>query len=72
MKMRSKIRELRRSKGISLRQLAAAVGVHDGQLSKIERGIIQSPSIHLLQRIKIHLGVERIEDLYEEDENDNV
>ncbi len=54
-----KIRELRTSKGYSLRTLAPMVGVGFTYLSKVERGKLdfgESPSASLIQRLSEVLG----------------
>lgn len=56
------IRELRRSKNISLRELEKLTGISKGNLSKIERQSID-PSLSTLVRIATALKV-KVEELY--------
>lgn len=56
------IRELRKSKNISLRELESLTGISKGHLSKIERQSID-PSLSTLVRIATALKV-KVEELY--------
>lgn len=56
------IRELRRSKNISLRELEKLTGISKGHLSKIEREDVD-PSLSTLVRIATALKV-KVEELY--------
>lgn len=56
------IRELRRSKNISLRELERLTGISKGHLSKIEREDVD-PGLSILVRIATALKVE-VEELY--------
>lgn len=46
----SRLRDIRRSKGLSLRALAAAIGVSPTLLSQVERGVTE-PSLSTLRRL---------------------
>lgn len=53
----AKLREIRESRGMSLRGLARASGIDVAALSKIETGIRQAPALESLFRITAALGV---------------
>lgn len=46
-----RIHELRKSKGLSLSELAERAGVAKSYLSNVERGIQSNPSIHFLEKV---------------------
>lgn len=52
-----KIRKLRAERGISLKQMAAAVGVSSAYLSALEHGKRGRPSWYLLQRIIAYFNI---------------
>lgn len=52
-----KLRELRRSRGITQRELAEAIGVTPAYLSALEHGQRGRPSFELLQRIVGHFHI---------------
>jgi len=52
-----KLREIRKSKGLTLSQLARLVGLSPNYLSQIERGIA-NPSIGVLKKITNALGIQ--------------
>ena len=60
----SVIRRLRREKGMSLQELAAASGVSVGMLSQVERDLA-NPSLRVLTGIRRALGAE-VSDLFQE------
>lgn len=69
--MKNRIKEIRISKGISLRALAEKVGTCSySVINRYEAGIITPPEDQLI-RIAHALGV-KIEDLYSPDENTNI
>ena len=51
-----KLRVLRQRRGLSLRKLAAEIGVTNGHIAAIESGL-HSPSIDLVLRISIFFNV---------------
>lgn len=53
----TQIRDLREESGISQESLAAAAGIDQGHLSRIERGLVQ-PSIDVLVAIAVTLGAD--------------
>lgn len=57
------IRTHRTERGLSTRDLAAAVGVDMAQIVRLERGTVASPKADLLSRIAPEVGVE-VTDLY--------
>ncbi len=57
MSVASRIRALRRRRGLTLDALAEAVGVHKGHLSRIERGE-KAPSLSTLEAIGTALGAD--------------
>lgn len=62
-----KITELRKLKGVSLSKLANDAGISKGYLSNIETGKKENPSVELLDKIAIALGV-NVSDLFDQDE----
>ncbi|MDP9829055.1 helix-turn-helix domain-containing protein [Kineosporia succinea] len=56
----ARIRRVRRSRGLTLAQLAVAAGLTHGFLSKLERGLA-SPSMASLGRITVALGTSQVE-----------
>lgn len=60
MKLTIRIRELRKSKGWTLEELAGRVGISSPHLSEIERGK-KNLNNHLIERIARSLGVEHHE-----------
>jgi HTH-type transcriptional regulator, competence development regulator len=57
-----RIKELRKKKGLTQRQLADDVGIHFTYLSKIENGNTQySPSTSTLKRLATKLGADELE-----------
>ncbi|MCK0470361.1 helix-turn-helix domain-containing protein [Halalkalibacter sp. APA_J-10(15)] len=52
------IRDLRKSKGMSLNELADVSGVSKSYISYIERGLQRNPSIIVLKKISDALDVE--------------
>lgn len=64
MSVGSRIRQLRKAKGITARCLAEMVGVHQQHIFALERGRF-SPSLRTLQRIAEALGV-TVADLFED------
>jgi transcriptional regulator with XRE-family HTH domain len=55
----AKLREIRESRGMSLRALARTSGIDVGALSKIETGIRHAPALESLLRIASALGVQQ-------------
>lgn len=55
----AKLREIRESRGISLRGIARASGIDVAALSKIETGIRQAPALESVLRIMAALGVQQ-------------
>lgn len=53
----SQISHLRRKSGKSQTEIAVSIGMHQAELSKIERGI-GNPSISTLEKIASSLGAE--------------
>jgi len=47
----ARLRELRQSAGLSLRQVERATGVSNSYLSQLETGSISRPSPHILQKV---------------------
>lgn len=66
--MYSRIRELRKAKGLSQQQLSAMTNIAQAQISKYEQGRIASPSFHSLHAIAEALGV-HIEELSQQNIN---
>lgn len=62
-----KITLLRKLKGISLSKLANDAGISKGYLSNIETGKKENPSVDLLDKIAMALGV-NVSDLFDSDE----
>lgn len=62
-----KITLLRKLKGISLSKLANDAGISKGYLSNIETGKKENPSVDLLDKIAMALGV-NMSDLFDSDE----
>nr|WP_285597941.1 XRE family transcriptional regulator [Kineosporia sp. NBRC 101731] len=58
--MGRRIRQVRRTRGLTLIQLADAAGLTHGFLSKLERGLA-SPSMASLDRITVALGTSQVE-----------
>ena len=58
--LRSKIKEQRQAKGLTLHQLSLASGVSSSHLARIERGE-RFPSGYILQRLAKPLGLGEIE-----------
>ncbi|MBP3951530.1 helix-turn-helix domain-containing protein [Bacillus suaedae] len=54
------IRDLRKSKGMSLNELAQVSGVSKSYISYIERGLQKNPSIIVLKKISEALNIEFI------------
>lgn len=54
------IRDLRKSKGMSLNELAQISGVSKSYISYIERGLQKNPSIIVLKKISEALNIEFI------------
>ncbi|GJL87822.1 MAG: hypothetical protein DHS20C03_15310 [Minwuia thermotolerans] len=52
-----RIAELRRQKGESLNDVAAAVGVSKAHIWQLERGTTSNPSMALVTRLANHFGV---------------
>ncbi|WP_052144909.1 helix-turn-helix domain-containing protein [Halalkalibacter okhensis] len=55
------IRLLREERGMTLNQLATLSGVSKSYISYIERGMQKNPSIAILERISLALGIEFME-----------
>ena len=55
----TKLREMRETRGVSLRGLARSSGIDVGALSKIETGIRQAPALESLLRLASALGVQQ-------------
>ncbi len=53
----AKLRELRKAKAMSLKDLAQAIGVSSAYLSALEHGQRSRPSWYLIQRIIAHFNV---------------
>ena len=53
----AKLREMRKSQNMSLKQLAQAIGVSSAYLSALEHGQRSRPSWYLIQRIIAHFNV---------------
>jgi transcriptional regulator with XRE-family HTH domain len=58
------LRQWRNQAGLSLRELAIAIGRSTGNLSRIERGHLPPPRVDILDKLAAALGVPN-EDLYE-------
>lgn len=56
-----KIRIIREEKGMTLNELAFQSGVSKSYISYIERGMQKNPSISVLEKISVALGIEFIE-----------
>jgi transcriptional regulator with XRE-family HTH domain len=52
-----RVRALRKARGITLSDMAAAVGVSSAYLSALEHGKRGRPSWHLIQRITAYLNI---------------
>jgi XRE family transcriptional regulator of biofilm formation len=52
-----RVKKLRMERGLSLSELAEAAGVAKSYLSTIERDIHSNPSVHVLDKIAVALGV---------------
>jgi transcriptional regulator with XRE-family HTH domain len=52
-----KMRSLRAARGITLKDMAAAIGVSSAYLSALEHGKRGRPSWHLVQRITAYLNI---------------
>jgi transcriptional regulator with XRE-family HTH domain len=52
-----KMRSLRIARSITLKDMAAAIGVSSAYLSALEHGKRGRPSWHLIQRINAHLNI---------------
>ncbi|MCL7747546.1 helix-turn-helix domain-containing protein [Halalkalibacter alkaliphilus] len=52
------IRVLREERGMTLNQLATLSGVSKSYISYIERGMQKNPSIAVLEKLSIALGIE--------------
>lgn len=63
MRIEFKIREIRKSKNVSLNQLSEMTGIAKSHISNIERGE-KDPSISIVIRIALALEVDE-RDLYE-------
>lgn len=57
MSFAMRIAELRRQKGESLNDVAAAVGVSKAHIWQLERGTTSNPSMALVTRLANHFGV---------------
>src|ERR1700720_2401283 len=55
----AKLREIRESRGMTLRGLARSSGIDVGALSKIETGVRQAPALESVLRIASALGVQQ-------------
>lgn len=53
---KNKIREYRKEKGLTLKELSAELGISTGYLCHLERGTRQNPSFELMKKIAIELG----------------
>ena len=53
----AKLRELRKSRGLTLMEMAKAAGVSGAYLSALEHGKRGRPSWHLIQSIIAHLNI---------------
>ncbi len=53
----AKLREMRKEKAMSLKELAQAIGVSSAYLSALEHGQRSRPSWYLIQRIIAHFNV---------------
>jgi len=53
----AKLREMRKSEAMSLKELAQAIGVSSAYLSALEHGQRSRPSWYLIQRIIAHFNV---------------
>lgn len=61
----TKIKELRELKGLSISVLAKNAGISKGYLSDIEKGAKENPSVDVLEKIAIALGV-NVSDLFDQ------
>lgn len=52
------ISEIRKRKGLTLTELAERAGIAKSNLSNIERSLNQNPSINIIEKIAIVLGVD--------------
>lgn len=62
-----RIQQLRKSKGLTLSELAERANVAKSYLSNVERSIQSNPSIHFLEKIASILNVSVNSLLYEDD-----
>ncbi len=53
----AKMRSMRAARGITLKDMAAAIGVSSAYLSALEHGKRGRPSWHLIQRITAYLNI---------------
>jgi transcriptional regulator with XRE-family HTH domain len=53
-----RLRRLRTERGLTIVDLAAAVGVAEGTIRQIETGNVKSPNFHLGLRLADHLNVD--------------
>ena len=68
-----KLRELRKSKGLKLKDVANYLGVSNGYISRIERGssIPSNNTLSILSKL-YETNIEQISNNIEEEENDNI
>lgn len=66
-----RIQQLRKSKGLSLTELAERAGVAKSYLSNVERNIQSNPSIQFLEKITDVLNVSVESLIYDENTNDD-
>ncbi|WP_062109532.1 helix-turn-helix domain-containing protein [Bacillus niameyensis] len=52
------ISEIRKRKGLTLTELAERAGIAKSNLSNIERNLNQNPSINIIEKIAVVLGVD--------------
>jgi transcriptional regulator with XRE-family HTH domain len=60
-KFGTKLRELRKDAGLTLRELADSVGVNFSYLSKIENGVLPPPSERVIERLARVLNFDKDE-----------
>jgi transcriptional regulator with XRE-family HTH domain len=65
----NRVRFLRRTKGLEQRELAAASGVHQTTISRLERGLVERPAVNDVVAISKALGVSLSELLPQEPED---
>ncbi|GAF64412.1 helix-turn-helix domain-containing protein [Alkalihalobacillus trypoxylicola] len=70
----SKIRIIRKTRGMTLNELSNLSGVSKSYISYIERGLQKNPSISVLIKVAKALGIEYVEliELISEEKEENI